>query len=80
MSIAIITVSIGNTLHFANLREAGISLPSGLYLQLDNTAWANKNHVLSFLSLLVQLKVYDEVRADLLRPGGYTTRSLNTAP
>ena len=37
-------------------------LPPVLYLQLDNTARENKNqYILSFLSCLVQMKIFSEV-------------------
>ena len=37
-------------------------LPPALYIQLDNTARENKNqYILSFLSYLVQMKIFSEV-------------------
>lgn len=39
------------------------ALPDVLYLQLDNTARENKSqHVMAFLALLVEMKVFKEVR------------------
>ena len=47
---------------FSKLSEDGGRLPTKLFLQLDNCARENKNqHVLTFLALLVQLRVFDEV-------------------
>lgn len=41
----------------------GYSLPTKLYIQMDNCVRENKNqHVLAFLSLLVQEKIFEEVR------------------
>lgn len=48
--------------HFNNLKAHSQPLPTKLHLQLDNTARENKNRcVLSFLALLVQLNVFNEV-------------------
>lgn len=47
---------------FTDLVNNHHSVPRCLYLQLDNCMRENKNrHVLSFLALLVQEKVFDEV-------------------
>ena len=41
-------------------------LPPALYLQLDNTARENKNqYVLSFLSYLVEMKIFSEVNGNI---------------
>eukprot|EP00731_Ephydatia_muelleri_P004385 Em0002g561a len=56
--------------HFQNLKQLSRPLPKRLCLQLDNTARENKNRcVLSFLSLLVQLEVFEEVELGFLMVG-----------
>ena len=46
-----------------NIKILSQSIPKRLYIQLDNTARENKNRcVLSFLSLLVELGVFEEVQ------------------
>jgi hypothetical protein len=57
-------------LHFTNLNSSGASLPRKLYIQLDNTARENKNRcVLSFLSFLVHVGIFDEVQLGFLMVG-----------
>ena len=47
---------------FRQIVEGGGRLPLKLFLQLDNCARENKNqHVMAFISLLVELHMFDEV-------------------
>ena len=59
-----ISILIEVLLHrMLNLIENCHLLPKKLFLQMDNCVRENKNqHVMAFLSLLVQEKVFDEVR------------------
>ena len=51
---------------FMDLIGSCQQLPKKLYLQLDNCMRENKNrHVLGFLSLLVQEKIFEEVSKSL---------------
>jgi len=52
--------------------RSGKPLPEVMYLQLDNTARENKNrYVFSFLSLLVQKKIFKKIKVNFL-PVGHT--------
>lgn len=48
--------------HFMHFTESAKRLPKKLFLQLDDTTIENKNRcVLAFLTLLVQLDIFEEV-------------------